>query len=368
MKILHVIPNLGIGGTEKILLELCRRMDSKSFQMAVVSLKSGGTTADELKKIPVPITILDSSDDFWKGMFEFPRLFFELKKTIQDFSPDLVHTWLTRANVIGRLSARSACVPTVISSLRVMEVEKKYHLWAEFLTHRWSKIVTVNCTALEKFAVEKIKIPKEKIVLIPNGIDMSCVPASSVKGYENGSGGNGFVIGTMGRLHQQKGIDIFLRAAKMVIEQLPQCRFLVAGDGPQKKVLLELAVKLKIQSQVKFVGWTKTPGEFLSSLDLFVLASRWEGMPNVILEAMSLRKPILATAVGGTTDLIEDGREGLLIGPDDVSACAKGMLTLIQNHVLREKMTQLAYEKVVQKFTLQKMISSYQMLYESSAR
>lgn len=363
MKILHIIPNLDIGGTEKILLELCRGLDSRQFQHLVLSLKAGGQTEQELRRLSVPVEILNSADSFGLGLADLPRLYFRIRQTIKNFGPDILHTWLSRANVIGRIAAQGTGVPSVISSLRVMEIEKNYHLWSEYFTHSLADKVTVNCTALEKFAIQKIKIPKEKIVLIYNGIEVpkNLSSAGSQTRKE-------WVIGTIGRLHRQKGVDIFLHAAKEVLNQYPQCKFLIAGDGPEKENLKLLAQRLGIQSQVVFHGWVQPSSDFISSLDIFVLTSRWEGMPNVILEAMAFQKPIVSSAVGGVTDLLENQKEGLMFQPEDVQSCAQSIKTLIENEQLRKQISLSAYEKVRKKFSLEQMISSYQVLYESTAK
>lgn len=371
MKILHIIPNLGIGGTEKILLELCRALEGADYQNRVVCLKSGSETMEELRKIPVLVTALNSADSFLGGVAEFPKLLFRLKKIISDFSPHIVHTWLTRANVIGRMAAKGAGVPVVISGLRVMEDEKKYHLWAEFLTHRLSDVVTVNCTALKEFAIQSIGIPGNKIALIPNGIDIDKKKIDSLQLEvlrEKWARKDEFIIGTMGRLHKQKGMDIFIKAARSVIERFPKTRFLIAGDGPEKVNLRSLVARMDLQSNVTFCGWITPNSEFLSILDLFVLASRWEGMPNVILESMLMEIPIVATTVGGTPDLIENRKEGLLIHPGDVKECADGMIAYMVDAELRKKTAQAAYRKVTEEFSLKKMIDGYRALYESFAK
>src|SRR4051812_38296895 len=107
-KILHIIPSLGVGGTEKILLELCHGLDPAQFKQEVVALKSGGGTAEQLRAMGIPITLLGSPDGFRSGLLDLPRLYSDLKRRIEQIRPDIVHTWLTRANVIGRLAARGA--------------------------------------------------------------------------------------------------------------------------------------------------------------------------------------------------------------------------------------------------------------------
>src|SRR3990167_2687246 len=371
MKILHVIPSLGIGGTEKVLLQLCRALESKSLQQYVVALKVGGATEESLKGIHIPVRVLNSSNSFWSGILDFPRLYSDLKEIIAEVSPEIVHTWLSRANILGRFSAKKCKVPYVISSLRVMEEEKSYHLWAERFTQKWCDRVTVNSPSLEKFALEKIGIPKEKVIVILNGIDCSAqrIDQSIVDSFrKEWIKENEVVIGAMGRLHIQKGIDVFLKAAKIVAEKIPNAKFLIAGDGPEKESLMQLSHSLGIESKVQFCGWVKESASFLSLLQIFVLTSRWEGMPNVILEAMALKKPIVATKVGGTLDLIEHEKEGLLVKSNDPESCAQAILRALQDRFLVEKLSQSAYQKVQQKFSLEKMIESYRSLYETFAK
>lgn len=367
IKILHIIPNLGIGGTEKMVLELCRGLNRNSFYNRVIALKSGGQTAEELEKSGIPVNLLNSPDSFGMGLMDMPRVVRTVRENIIADSPDIVQTWLTRANVVGRIASKSAGHQRIISALRVMEIEKKYHIWAEKITHRYSKMITVNCTALKKFAVQRIGIPEEKIVYIPNGIDEKRNPDQhTINIYKKKwISRNAFIFGTVGRLHEQKGIDVFLKAAKMVLNQFPNSRFLIAGEGPAKSQLVQLTKHLGIESAVVFCGWAKESLEFISILDVFVLASRWEGMPNAVMEAMISKKPVIASTVGGVTDLIQSGTEGLLIESENVKQCSDAMIQLIQDSKLRGKIAESAYEKIKRDYSMDQMISSYKKLYES---
>jgi len=356
MKILHIIPNLGVGGTEKMLLELCR---NSTKTHSVVSLKFGGPTMEALVQNNIQVTALGSPDGFLAGTLDLPRLYFGLKKIIRETSPDIVHTWLTRANTIGRLAAR--CFPgKVISSLRVIESEKKYHLWVERCTQKRADIVTVNCTPLKDFAVREIGIPEEKIRVIFNGIEIP----PPLPDFAEKRPGQTVILGTMGRLHKQKGLDIFLRAVKIVAQEYAHCLFHIAGDGPEHEALKNLAQELGVQDKVIFLGIEKSP-EFFKNIDIFVLASRWEGMPNVILEAMAYKKGIVSTNVGGVTDLLEDQIHGLLVPPENPEALARAMLTAIKDIDIRQKMEVAAYQRAAEEFSLKKMVETYDKLYET---
>jgi len=357
MKILHIIPSLGVGGTEKMLFELCRGLDSSRFSQSVISLKTGGVTADNLMKENIQVTSLNSPDSFWAGVLNSPRLWLELRRIIREVSPDIVHTWLTRANVIGRLAA-AGLGRQVISSLRVIEKEKIYHLLVEKLTHRLCDRVTVNCSLLKDFAVGRIGIPESKVEVIFNGV----VPIAPLAMSESGAEKSPLVIGAMGRLHKQKGFDILIKAAPKIFSRASAAKILIAGEGPEKKRLQSLIQSMKLNS-VELVGLEKS-SSFMPKLDIFVLSSRWEGMPNVVMEAMSQGVPVAAASTGGVTDLIEDGQEGLLFSPENSQALADAVVRLMQAPALRQQLSIEAGKKIRKKFSLETMLETYSKLYE----
>lgn len=368
VKILHILPSLGIGGTEKTLLELCRGLNARGFDNRVVALKSGGETADKLRAAGIPVTVLGSPDGFLPGVLALPSLYSKLKKTIRAESPDVVHTWLTRANVFGRCAARASGVQKIVSSLRVMEREKGYHLLTERWTQSPARAITVNSTALRDFAVKDIGLPAEKIRLIFNGIDTvpkTLDPKKLEEFRKNWTQPGKITVGAVGRLHRQKGMDLLLSAAKLILEKDAGVRFLIAGDGPERENLKAQAAHLGIQNSVAFCGWVKDSAEFYSILDVFVLPSRWEGMPNAVMEAMLYEKPIIATQVGGVLDLITPLKEGWVVQPGDVTGLAEAMESAISDESKRKNRSARAAEKIRKEFDLKQMISAYKNLYET---
>jgi glycosyltransferase involved in cell wall biosynthesis len=365
MKILHVIPSLDIGGTEKTLLVLCRSLKAKGFDFRIAALKGGGAAAEALKEAGFPVVLLQSPDGFFGGALDFIPLTLRLRREIKGFSPDLVHTWLTRANTVGRLAARFSGRRPVISSLRVMEEEKSYHLWAERFLQGLCRTVTVNSAELKRFARQRIGIPAEKIVLIPNGIDASPGPSSSAAALRSAWAAPGqFLIGGLGRLHRQKGFDVFLRAAARIAKLRPECRFVIAGDGPERENLKALAKSLGIETAVSFAGWVPKSLDFLSVLDLFVFPSRWEGLPNAVLEAMLCGKPVVCTPAG-SSGLIEDGRDGLVVPAENAAEISAAAVRMFGDPELRSRLGRAAREKVLKEYTLEGMILSYEKLYRS---
>ena len=370
MKILHVIPSLGIGGTEKMLYELCRGLDAQRFKCGVVALKSGGAAGEKLSGLGVPVEVLGSPDGFVSGVLALPGLYARLKSSIRKSAPDIVHTWLTRANVLGRCAARAAGVPRVVSSLRVMEVEKGYHLLAERWTSRQADAITVNAAPLKDFAVQRIGLPEEKIHLISNGIDVSRAPDTAlVETYRKQWAGPGrLLIGAVGRLHRQKGMDVLLEAAAHIVKAHPNAHFLIAGDGPERARLEAQAARLGIQASVTFCGWVKGSLEFISLLDIFALPSRWEGMPNAVMEAMLMGKPVIASRVSGVPELIQHETDGMIVRSEDVGALSQVLSRLINDAAFRAELGRAARQKISSQFDLKTMVTAYETLYQSLQR
>ena len=169
MKILHVLPSLGVGGTERTVLELCRFQQKASHVPSVVALKSGGKIAEDLQSLGIQVHILGAPSAVGAGLLDCPRLLYRLCSTMRGQPPDILHSWLTRSNVFTRFALAGSSIP-LLSSLRVVEKEKIWHHWAEYWTQSRSAKITVNSKELETFAEAEIGISKDKLVYIPNGV------------------------------------------------------------------------------------------------------------------------------------------------------------------------------------------------------
>jgi glycosyltransferase involved in cell wall biosynthesis len=159
-----------------------------------------------------------------------------------------------------------------------------------------------------------------------------------------------------------------LRAVQSVAAELPDIKCLIAGDGPERKKLEGLRKELGLEESVFFLGNRNDVPDFIASLDMFLLPSRWEGMPNVLLEAMACGKPCIASAVGGCPDLIEDGKQGLLVKPEDPGELARTVFDLLAKKDRAAKMGRAARARVEAEFSLTSMIELNQDLYEKLLR
>jgi len=171
------------------------------------------------------------------------------------------------------------------------------------------------------------------------------------------------VVGTVARLSRQKGIEYLLHAAKTVIKQFPDITFIIAGKGPLESQLKGLSIKLGISDKVKFLGFNDDIPKLLSVIDIFVLPSLWEGMPNVVLEAMAAGKPVIATDTGGSKDIIDSGINGVLVEPKNSEALAEAILALLGDPAQRKRLGESARDKVKERFPIDKMVSKTEQIY-----
>lgn len=173
-----------------------------------------------------------------------------------------------------------------------------------------------------------------------------------------------FIVGNVGRLSKQKGMEYYLKAVPMVIRKHPNIIFLVIGSGEDEESLKKLVYKLNIQKYVRFMGYRSDIQNIMMQLDLIVLSSLWEGFPLTPIEAYSVKKTIVATAVDGTTEIVNDGIDGFLVEPKDSKAIAEKICQLIEDKTLKRKFEEKAYGKYISEFSFEKFAQKYVIYYE----
>jgi len=365
MNILYVVTSLDVGGTQKMLYETIKNMDRDKYQIVVCSLKKGGIYGKILSDLDIKIISLKMNNrSGLLNIFIFIPSVLKLSKIIHKEKIDIVHSWLFQANIISRISARLAGVNRVISSVRVMEQEKKWQLFIERITSNLCKKIIVNSRALKNFLLEKNVADSEKIEVIYNGIEVSENSDKRNIFKELGLKENEKIIGTVGRLHKQKGIEYFLESAKIILPSVGfPLKFIIVGDGPERKKLESKARRLGIKNEVLFTGIREDAINLISIMDIFVLPSLWEGTPNVVLEAMLWGKPVISTEVGGVPELIENQVDGILVKPGNPVALADAVLQALKNERESIQMGIRAKEKVKKYFSIEKMVEQTERLY-----
>lgn len=354
IKVCYVIGQLSKGGAEKQLYELIRGLNKKKFLPAVISLSQGGFWSKEIKKIGIEVIELKR-----KKNMEISRLF-NLIKIVRKMKPDIVHTYLFSANSYGRIAAIINRVPVIIASERNMpEIGKDkniYQLYIDKVMGFFSDIIICNSQAAANILIDKYNFKKEKILVVHNGIntDISCT--SVVRNSE-------IIIGTVCRLSPQKNLKLFLDMAKLLSDLKSDLKFMIVGDGLLRDDLEKYSEFLGVRHKIIFMGEQHNVFDLLQKISIFVNTSSYEGLSNAIMEAMLTGLPVVATDVGGNSELITNGETGFLCKPDNLEEIVEKVMYLINNKEVAEKMGEKGREKIIYEFDSNKMIRKIEDIY-----
>jgi len=355
-KILYLISGSEIGGAEKMLLLLAEKISLRNFSPVIVSVKGKGrfTEAVENKKLKIYTINLKKN----------PFSFFQLIKILKKEKPEILHTFLYAGNIAGRIASVFTNIPVVVSSQRSTDDWRKWYHWKiDYVTSKLCDVIVSNSHKGKKVLMEKSRIPGEKISVIPNGIEIkeNVIPVSK-KDLHIKKGQ--WVIGTVGNLRKPKGHIFLIEAASYILKEFHQTKFIIVGDGNLKEFLIKETMKRKIRANFIFPGFQPHPERIMSILDVFILPSLWEGCPVSLLEAMSLRKPCVATEVGDVPFLIQNGENGIIVPPGNSRILAQSVVKLLKNESLRKRLGEKAVQTVRDKFLCEKMLNDYDSLYK----
>lgn len=365
IRVLHVIATLDPAGAERQLAHLCCRLVRGEFQPSVCCLTRGGPLVRLLREAQVPVMVLHK-----RGRWDL-RAIQGLLKVMRRFRPHIVHTWLPTANTLGRVAGILAGTPALIASERAADVWKgALRRRVDRLLVRRSAVIVANADAVRRFLVERVGLEAAKITVIRNGLDVAefdsaaarqpCLPAPQSS--------EGPIIGTVGRLGPQKGMKYLIDAFARLPDDLAGARLWVVGGGEEEPVLRARAIEARVEDRVHFLGTRPDVPALMTRLDLFVLPSLWEGLPNVVLEAMAARRAVVATRVDGTPEAAVDGETALLVPPADPGALARAMETLLRDAGMRRAFGEAGRRRVEKEFTMSRMVAETQQLYRRVVR
>jgi glycosyltransferase involved in cell wall biosynthesis len=299
----------------------------------------------------------------------------DMWRIVKKYNPLIVHTHSSKAGFLGRLAAKLAGVPILVHSPHghvfvgyFGPIKTKIFIILERLASRITdKIVAL--TQREKEAHVRLRIGSEDtFVVIHSGVElnkfqeMPLVEGQYVR-RKLGLPENALIIGTSGRLEPVKGPEFLMAAATSIISQFPNTFFLLAGDGSLRQDLEKKALDFGIEKNIVFLGWREDIAKIISIFDVFCLPSLNEGMGRVLVEAMALGKPIVASNAGGIPDLITHGKNGFLVPPKNSKELAKYIQILLEDKEKRVKMG-LAGKKMALNFSKEIMVSKTVELYQ----
>ena len=364
IRILHVIATLDPHGAERQLTALCAGLDRSAFELMVCCLTRGGPLEAELAAAGVPVWILGK-----RGKFDVsvaPKLIGLMRR----LRPDVTHTWLFTSNLWGRVCAVLSGARAIVASERAADVWKTpAHRLADRLLARVSDLVLANSEGVRRFYVERVGIPREKLLVVRNGLDLARFDAEMAAGLSSPApcAGEGQVIAAVARMEEQKGHAYLLRAFAGLRGSGRSCRLWLAGDGPLRPSLERLGRDLGVDEAVDFLGYRPDVPALVAAADLVVLPSLWEGLPNILIEAMAASRAVVATDVDGSPEVVADGRTGLLVPPRDPGRLADAMGRLLDEDSLRRRMGAAGRRRVEREFTLARTIGRMEEVYRALA-
>jgi glycosyltransferase involved in cell wall biosynthesis len=358
-----VITELEPGGAERNLVELVTRIDRSRFSPAVYSLgpspyESRSSLVSRLSQAEIPTHFLG-----FTKLWQYSRAVRWLADLLQDQGAQVVQTFLFHANVIGTRAARVAGVPNVVNGIRVADPRWWRLLIERVAISRAARYVCVSQSVAEYY--RRSGFAADKLVVIPNGIDIrlwSDVAPRPLSDFGIPAGRQ--VILFIGRLDRQKGLDRFFYELPQVFRDLPNHDLLLVGEGPLRASVARRARHLKMQNRVYFAGWQPEIPPIMAAADVLVLPSRWEGMPNVVLEAMAAGKPVVATQSEGTVELLGLAALEQTVPVDDWVAFHSQLAEIARNETLANELGQRNRARAAQ-FSLDAVTARYQRLYET---
>lgn len=357
------ITDLEVGGAERCLAELAARVDRSRFDPVVYSL--GPTPAEGRRLCPalleaaaVPVVYLGA-----RTAWSFLPTLWRLRRLLAAQRPQLIQTFLFHANVLGRIAARRAGVPRVVSGIRVAEHKSRWHLWVDRATERVVDRHVCVSQAVARFARTEGGLPDAKLTVIPNGIDAAQYPASPANLAELGIGSARGVVTYVGRLDRQKDVVWLLHAAPRFLAEQSGIDLLLVGAGPEEDALRRFAGQMGIGKRVHFAGFRPDVPQILAASRLLVLPSQWEGMPNAVLEAMASRLPVVATDVEGVRELLGEAAEPQVVGHGDSAELGAKILRLLDDRDLAAELGQANRLRAEKAFAIEHMVRAYEELW-----
>ena len=375
MKILQVAYRSKISGGEKVLFDLATSMKERGHEVSVVC-PDPGQLPDELRKAGIRSKIIPFHKTYdLKAARRIARF-------IKSNKFDVLHSHSMLTNIISRVAGKLANVPVSVSTEHLtMELARggrsgetierlkaRYYRILDNYTSQFNQQVIAVSNAVRDDLIEQ-GIPAERITVIQNGINIPDIDPDAGERIrrELGVKPEDTVIGAVGRLSPQKDYPTLLRAFKEVKRSCPRAILLIAGDGYLRENLEKLTDELGIRERVKFLGYRSNILEVVSSFDIYVLSSLWEGLPLAVLEAMAMGKPVVATNVPGTEEAVNEEETGFLVPLKDDHSLSQRIIELVRNKEKAQVMGEAGRRRWHDCFSLNRVIDEHEVLYQNLA-
>jgi len=363
IRVLFVVPALPVGGAERHVTTMLPRMNPARFTPSVICIGEEGELFSTLRAAGIEAAALRLHKR------QAVRALIELVMMMRRTRPDVVVVQGYNAETLGRIAARIAGVKHTINwvhNASGLVQRGTVRRTVDRALTRWTSAYFGVAEAQRPYLVDELGHPDDKIRVIYNGVDLAQFRTSTDRGVlaEFGFAENDPVVGIVAVLRPEKDHVSLLRAARTVVDELTNARFLIIGDGPTRPQLEALCTELGITPNVHFAGSRDDVARLLPAIDVFVLTSTSECFPISVLEAMACARPAVCSAVGGIPEVIKDGETGYLVPPKDPPQLAARLVRLLQDPLTARRMGRAARARVEAEFDLDCSIAAAQQAIE----
>jgi glycosyltransferase involved in cell wall biosynthesis len=360
-RVVHLIDHMGSGGAQRVILELLEAR-GPGRDAAVVSLRSH--CLPELRER------MDACGVSYRGLGlsrRNPLPLHRIRCALREARPDVVHSHLEFSNALGVLATRSLgrSRPPVIVHVH-NDPRQQYswpHRWAGRILAPWTDTFLAPSKSVAEAARDAFGPGMGRVEVIPSGIDPAWLDRGPSEASVALRQGASPVIGTVARLAPQKSVHDLIEAMPFVLEARPTTRLLIFGDGPLSASLEARGKNLGVDKFVTFAGFAHDVAAAYAALDVFVLPSQYEGLPICLLEVMAMGIPVVGTRVPGISELVEDGRTGLVVPHGNPKALATAVLRLLSNEPLRDQVRAAARRQIERSYTRSSVAERVEALY-----
>ena len=355
-----------IGGAEIALLNLLTYLDRDTY--TPVACVPAGELAEQIQQLQircVQIPVLDGLNRY--TLFHFSKALTQLAFAISREQPDLLHANTNFTSEYAGILSKLTGVPAV-GHIRDLEPLGRMGSWA--ICHN-TKVIAIS-EAVKRYLIGE-RVPEQQIVRIYDGVDLhQYQPQANIPPFLKGGRGDfeNFVrVGIIGQIGSRKGHLAFLEAARMIIPTHPEARFWIVGKEPAQskerytEQLFQYVQEHHLEQHVKFWGFRADIPEILAQLDILVLPSLQEPFGKIVIEAMAMGKPVVASNVGGVPEIVGDGKTGLLVPPGSADALRQALAQLLPDREKRENMGRAGRQRVEQMFTLEQNVQETEQVY-----
>jgi glycosyltransferase involved in cell wall biosynthesis len=372
IKILFIIDYLygwSGGGTETHLLSLTRLLDKKKFDCFIIAFDTGATPLTKkfneigVNIIHVPVGKFYTPNALWQAI--------KISRLIQNLKIDIVQTFHFKSDTYGVLTAKLSGAKNIISSKRdIGDIKSKWHYWLNTQINHYIDGFIVVADAVGNVVKEKENVPNIKIITIYNGVDINKFYPASVDEYTFARKNldikfEDFVVGMVAVFRREKNHEILLDTARKISEIIKEIKIILVGGGPLLESYKEYCKRNGLSDKVIFSGPTLDVKQYLNAFDVACLVpSSNEGFSNSVLEKMAMGLPLIVTDVGGNSEAVRHGYNGIVIPAGDADALCAALLEMYRNPNKRKQMGQNSRIRAEQEFSIKQMIKKYEEYYE----